>query len=74
MTMTVTAKMDWQENHVKSTSMIVTQIPVNMENVLTRLETMSVNVTQAMKETNVKRTLMIVKQTVASMVEIARTW
>ena len=54
--------------------MIVTQIPVNMENVLTRLETMSVNVTQAMKETNVKRTLMIVKQTVASMVEIARTW
>ena len=41
---------------MKSTSMIVTLIHVNMENVLTRLETMSVNVNQAMKETNVKRT------------------
>ena len=56
MTMTVTAKMDWQESHVKSTSMIVTQIHVNMEIVLTRLETMSVNVIQDMKEHNVKTT------------------
>ena len=41
---------------MKSTLMIATQILVNMESVLTRLETMNVNVNQDMKGHNVKRT------------------
>ena len=53
----VNVQMAGQVKIVGSTSMIAIQNPVvNMESVLTKLEALSVNVTQDLKEHNVKRT------------------